>query len=544
MNFDRMKVKSKLALGFGVLSVVVFVVSGLSLKALSESNDRFSSYVHGINGRAEVVQSIRAAVDAGAIATRDLVLLTKPTDIEIEKAVIDQAQSDVNKQLLKFNEMVAATDNITQNARNLAAELNRTAALYGPVAADIVSLVQSGQRDAAVAKMNEQGRPLLTAVVKATNDYLGSSSGRAAYLLDMSQASFETERDILIGICFAAVAASVLAGLLISRSLTRALGAEPAALSEITERVAGGDLSLIAGAQQAPAGSVLASMGAMQGSLMRLISQVRAAAHGIATGSSEIAAGNLDLSSRTEEQASSLQETAASMEQLTSTVKQNAENAEQANVLATTASGVAKKGSAVVGKVVATMDEISKSSTQIADITGIIEGIAFQTNILALNAAVEAARAGEQGRGFAVVASEVRSLAQRSSSAAKEIKELIATSVGTIQNGALLANEAGKTMSEVTDAVAHVVAIMDEIAAASKEQSRGIEQVNQAVSQMDEVTQQNAALVEEATAASQSLENQGHSLTQSVALFRLEGGTTDTFVKGRVDARVGRPALA
>jgi len=219
------------------------------------------------------------------------------------------------------------------------------------------------------------------------------------------------------------------------------------------------------------------------------------------------------------------------MEQLTSTVLQNADNAQQASVLATTASGVAKKGSAVVGKVVATMDEISKSSTKIADITGIIEGIAFQTNILALNAAVEAARAGEQGRGFAVVASEVRSLAQRSSSAAKEIKEVIAMSVGTIRNGSLLADEAGKTMSEVTDAVAHVVGIMEEIASASIEQSRGIEQVNQAVSQMDEVTQQNAALVEEATAASQSLESQGHSLTESVALFRLEGGLTQTSFK-------------
>jgi len=343
MNFDQMKVKAKLALGFGVLSVVVFIVSGLSLKALSESNDRFSSYVHGINGRAEVVQSFRAAVDAGAIATRNLVLVTKPIDIEIEKAVIDQAQSDVNKQLLKFNEMVAATDNITQNARNLAAELNRAEALYRPVVADIVNLVGSGQRDAAVAKMNEQGRPLLAAVVKATNDYLGSSSGRAAYLLQQSQESFETERNILIGICLAAVAASVLAGLLISRSLTRALGAEPAALSAITERVASGDLSVIAGAEHAPAGSVLASMGEMQGSLMRLIHQVRAAAHGIATGSSQIAAGNLDLSSRTEEQASSLQETAASMEQLTSTVLQNADNAQQASVLATTAYGVAAR---------------------------------------------------------------------------------------------------------------------------------------------------------------------------------------------------------
>jgi methyl-accepting chemotaxis protein-1 (serine sensor receptor) len=262
-------------------------------------------------------------------------------------------------------------------------------------------------------------------------------------------------------------------------------------------------------------------MGDMQTSLVRLIAQVRTAADSIATGSSEIASGNQDLSSRTEQQASSLQETATSMEELTSTVRQNAENAQQASALASNASEIAHKGSGVVGQVVETMSDISNSSSKIAEITGIIEGIAFQTNILALNAAVEAARAGEQGRGFAVVASEVRSLAQRSSSAAKEIKDLIAASVQKIQDGSRLADDAGSTMEEVTRAVARVTDIMGEIAAASAEQSRGIDQVNVAITQMDEVTQQNAALVEEAAAASKSLEDQGHQLTESVAFFRL-----------------------
>ena len=211
------------------------------------------------------------------------------------------------------------------------------------------------------------------------------------------------------------------------------------------------------------------------------------------------------------------------MEQLTSTVRQNAENAQQASTLAANASHVAQRGSTVVGQVVDTMTDISSSSTKIADITGIIEGIAFQTNILALNAAVEAARAGEQGRGFAVVASEVRSLAQRSSSAAKEIKDLIASSVQKIRDGSVLVGEAGATMAEVTQAVARVTDIMGEIAAASSEQSRGIEQVNLAITQMDEVTQQNAALVEEAAAASKSLEVQGQQLNESVAFFRLKG---------------------
>jgi methyl-accepting chemotaxis protein len=258
-------------------------------------------------------------------------------------------------------------------------------------------------------------------------------------------------------------------------------------------------------------------------SLKEVVGKVRAGSETIATATSQIAAGNLDLSSRTEQQASSLQQTASSMEELTSTVQLNAQNAQQASSLATNASEVAHKGSDVVGRVVETMSQISERSTKIADITGIIEGIAFQTNILALNAAVEAARAGEQGRGFAVVASEVRSLAQRSSSAAKEIKDLITASVQTIQDGSALAGDAGRTMADVTQAIARVTDIMGEIAAASNEQSRGIEQIGVAITQMDEVTQQNAALVEEAAAASQSLDEQGGQLSQAVAFFQVAG---------------------
>jgi len=270
----------------------------------------------------------------------------------------------------------------------------------------------------------------------------------------------------------------------------------------------------------------------MNARLIETVSRVRESSGSIASASSEIAMGNTDLSQRTEEQAASLEETAASMEELTSTVKQNTENAQQASALATSASNVAQRGNKVVGQVVDTMHGISESSAKIAEITGIIEGIAFQTNILALNAAVEAARAGEQGRGFAVVASEVRSLAQRSSNAAKEIKDLIANSVLQVQNGSALASQAGETMSEVTQAVARVTDIMEEIAAASIEQGRGIEQVNQAITQMDEVTQQNAALVEEAAAAAGSLESQANDLKAAVSMFRLDASR---------DARANRP---
>ncbi len=267
--------------------------------------------------------------------------------------------------------------------------------------------------------------------------------------------------------------------------------------------------------------SLLFAMKTMQQNLVQTIGQIRQSTNTIATASSQIAAGNLDLSARTEQQASSLEETASSMEELTSTVKQNADNARQANQLAVTASEVAVKGGAVVSKVVDTMGEINASSKKIADIIGVIDGIAFQTNILALNAAVEAARAGEQGRGFAVVATEVRNLAQRSASAAKEIKTLISDSLETVEGGAKLVDQAGATMNEIVESVKRVTDIMGEITAASQEQTSGIEQINQAVSQMDEVTQQNAALVEQAAAASESLQDQAGNLAQVVSIFKL-----------------------
>ncbi|WP_250508015.1 methyl-accepting chemotaxis protein [Caballeronia sp. GAFFF3] len=280
-------------------------------------------------------------------------------------------------------------------------------------------------------------------------------------------------------------------------------------------------------------GQLLAGVAAMKDKLATTVGSVRLSSEAIASASKQIAAGNTDLSSRTEEQAASLEETAASMEELTSTVKLNSENAKQASGLADNANVVANEGSAIVGQVVETMASIEQSSTKIAEIIGIIEGIAFQTNILALNAAVEAARAGDQGRGFAVVASEVRSLAQRSSSAAKEIKELIETSGGRVQAGTELVAKAGETMQRVGTAIQRVTDIMGEIASASNEQSRGIEQVNQAISQMDEVTQQNAALVEEAAAAAGSMEDQAKQLTAAVAVFR----TGQTLAKRPVSHR-------
>ncbi|WP_186041687.1 methyl-accepting chemotaxis protein [Burkholderia gladioli] len=522
MNINKWSVKTKLTVAFGFLAAMVVIVSGFSLSGIVESHERFSSYVEGVNARSNAAQAIRRAVDDRAMAVRNLVLVTAPADIEIEKAAVFDAQRRVEQTLGAFNALVASATDMSERGRQLAAELPRIEAQYRPVSLDIAQLAVSGQRDAAIAAIASKCRPLLSALIKAGNDYGGFVREQEGQRVQASAAQFHQQRNLLVGICLATVLLAVLAGVVITRGILRALGADPVELSEVTMRVAEGDLRPVPGAERAMAGSVLASMGAMQRSLVGLIGQVRSAADSIATGSSQIASGNVDLSSRTEQQAASLQETAASMEELTSAVRQNAENAQQASSLSANASEVAGRGNRVVSQVVGTMDEISASSGKIADITGIIEGIAFQTNILALNAAVEAARAGEQGRGFAVVASEVRSLAQRSSAAAKEIKELISSSVQKVLDGSQLVGEAGKTMTEVTQAVARVTDIMGEIAAASSEQSRGIEQVNLAVTQMDEVTQQNAALVEEAAAASKSLEDQGRQLSDAISLFRID----------------------
>jgi methyl-accepting chemotaxis protein len=307
-----------------------------------------------------------------------------------------------------------------------------------------------------------------------------------------------------------------------ARRVVRQIGGEPVYAAEVVSRVASGDLTLRIETRAGDETSLLAAMRRMVESLGGTVRRIKDSAEAVGSAAQQIAAGNADLSSRTEEQASSLEETASSMEELTQTVKQSAENARKANQLAAGASEVARKGGEMVAEVVATMQGISQSSKKIADIIGVIDGIAFQTNILALNAAVEAARAGEQGRGFAVVAAEVRNLAQRSAAAAKEIKALIEDSVGRIEHGGAVVERAGQTIAELVGAVKRVTDLMGEIAAASQEQSSGIEQVNQAVAQMDRVTQQNAALVEEAAAAAESLQEQARQLVAAVSVFRLE----------------------
>ena len=312
----------------------------------------------------------------------------------------------------------------------------------------------------------------------------------------------------------------------ISRQLLGQLGGEPRTAADVAKAVAEGDLTTQIQVKAGDTHSLMAQLAAMQQALTRAVTHVRNGSENVATASAEIAQGNQDLSSRTEQQASALEQTAATMDELGATVRNNADNARQANQLALGASTVAVKGGDVVEQVVQTMKGINDSSRKIADITSVIDSIAFQTNILALNAAVEAARAGEQGRGFAVVASEVRNLAQRSADAAKEIKLLINASVERVAHGTALVDQAGHTMGEIVGAIKRVTDIMGEISAASTEQSSGVAQVGEAVSQMDRATQQNAALVEQSAAAAESMKQQAQQLVQAVAVFRLRAGAT------------------
>lgn len=523
MSTKNMTVRAKLIMAFGSLALIVLIASIVAINALNSSNQQFRSYVSGVNTRAQLAERIRASVGERAIAVRNMVLATNPSDIAREKAVAVKAHADVQKNLEQLKSM-STGDDIPQDIKSLVADIDKIEQSYTPVALAIVDLISQNKREEAIAKINNECIPLLKALVAKTNTYAETTAALSQKWLTEAEDQYRTQRNILIVVCALAFLSAAIAGTLITISLSKALGGDPNALSEIAQRVAEGNLSSSAGFDSAAEGSVLASLNRMQKNLFSIVSKVRETSNSIATGSAEIASGNLDLSSRTEAQAGSLEETASAMEELTSTVKQNADNARQANQLAVSASEVAATGGSVVNQVVTTMDAINSSSRKIVDIISVIDGIAFQTNILALNAAVEAARAGEQGRGFAVVATEVRSLAQRSAAAAKEIKVLIDDSVSKVEEGSKLVAQAGSTMEQVVSSVRRVTDVVTEISAASSEQSDGIEQVNQAITQMDEVTQQNAALVEQAAAASKALQEQAQQLEQAMSMFKLESG--------------------
>jgi methyl-accepting chemotaxis protein-1 (serine sensor receptor) len=529
---------------FVVLAFLVTLVSLLAMRSLSASDERFSGYVHGLGARQGLLSDLRSAANRRAIGVRDMALVATSGERDIAKAMAVGANEELHAGLRDLKALIDADNDVSEREHALFQKIERIEAQYEPVALSIVELAATGKRDLAIEKINSTCRPLLSDLLATIRESVEVNRQESKAEVESSAATYASQRNVLLALAAFAVLSAIALGLFVTRRILGALGAEPADLSVAARHIADGDLREIAGAAQAAPGSVLASMGLMQHQLVELIGQVRASADSIATASAQISQGNNDLSSRTESQASALEETAASMEELNSTVKQNAHNAGEANDLAHGASAVATRGGEVVLQVVETMKGINDSSRRIADIIGVIDGIAFQTNILALNAAVEAARAGEQGRGFAVVASEVRSLAGRSADAAKEIKSLIGASVERVEQGTVLVDQAGATMTEVVESIRRVADIVGEISAASSEQSIGVAQVGEAVTQLDQATQQNAALVEESAAAAESMKFQAEQLVQAVAVFRTTAAATSpsAAIAAQPAARSARPA--
>jgi methyl-accepting chemotaxis protein len=461
--------------------------------------------------------------------------LIASTELKVSQALSDIRQAMLAKSTEEIDQVERAIgikrDQIAKNDADFLAEIEDQAgreafrrdwlnlqAVSWPVAEKNLALIRAGRHDEALAMLRETTTPQFAQIQK----WLSEERDRQAKLLASDVASIGVSVDN-IRLQLSALVAVVAAGLVVFSSLmAKSLRARVALAQAVTDRVKSGDFSVdVTDTASDEFSPLLKALSSMQASLTGVVSQVRANAESVATASSEIAQGNQDLSHRTEQQASALQETSASMSQIGTTVRDNTDSAKLANQLAQNASNVAAQGGEVVEQVVVTMQGISDSSRKIGDIIGVIDGIAFQTNILALNAAVEAARAGEQGRGFAVVAGEVRTLAQRSAEAAKEIKALIGRSVDQVEQGSVLVDRAGKTMADIVEAIKRVSDLVAGISTASVEQSTGIQQVGAAIGQMDQVTQQNAALVEQSAAAAESLRVQAQQLVAAVALFKL-----------------------
>jgi methyl-accepting chemotaxis protein len=514
----NLKIGFRLALGFAAILILLVASAGFGLRQVAELNKRVEFIASIDEGKLLSLGKVQFAVGLRAIAARNLVLVPDPTKQKGDIELVTGAQKDIDAGLAELRAVMSKPGHASEEERGMLEKLSGLEAQYLPIANKIGALATTQQTDAAKMALVNDCMPLLKQVIAAISDFNTVMRNNAQANVVAAESAYQASKMTMLGLSVLSLAL----GCVIAWALTRSISRPLQEAVSIAQHVSDGDLtSTIVVNSRDELGQLMLALKTMNDNLSRIVGDVRYGTDTIATASTEIASGNMDLSNRTEQQASSLQETASAMEELTATVKQNADNAMEANKLVETASHIAVKGGAVVNRVVETMASINESSKKVVDIIGVIDGIAFQTNILALNAAVEAARAGEQGRGFAVVASEVRVLAQRSAVAAKEIKELIGNSVSKVDAGAALVDEAGATMGEILDSIKRVTMIMSDISSASREQTMGIDQINNAIVQIDEVTQQNAALVEEAAAAAASMQSQTTSLAELVAVFKL-----------------------
>ena len=544
MKLTKLKVGTRLGLGFALVLCLLIVVTILGISRMSQIQDRLDNVVNLNNVGTRLVIDMRNLVKERSEALNTLTLLTDAEDMVKRIERIKQQSAEYGEAEATINKLYASSEGRFQEEVALLAKIKEHGATAAPLVTKAIDLWQANNPTDATRVLIKEIRPVQKKWTDNLDELLTLKDNLNSSAAVEAQSSFQSARALMLGLGGIALAIGVFAAVVITRSLLQQLGGEPDYAATIANQIAAGNLATRIHLEPGDTTSSLVAMKAMRDSLVNIVGQVRQGTDTIAHASQEIAHGNHDLSIRTETQASSLEKTASSMAKLTATVRQNAENARQANQLAASASDVASRGGAVVAEVVQTMKGINDSSKRISDIISVIDGISFQTNILALNAAVEAARAGEQGRGFAVVASEVRSLAGRSAEAAKEIKSLINASVERVEQGSQLVDQAGATMNEVVDSIRKVTNIMSEISRASAEQSSGIEQVNQSIVEMDSVTQQNAALVEQAAAAAQSLLDQATELADVVSIFKLEDSVSSSS-KGRdTSARSGRSGVA
>ncbi len=540
MSLGNLKVGARLGLGFGVVLVLMVMLAGLGLSLMAKIQDKMDGITQDNMVKMAQLYAMREDMNAVAIRVRNIALTLDEQDVAVQLASIDKARNDYQEHAKVLYSMLNDDSDKAKFAK-----LDAEHTIARQQFEKIIQLSRDNKKPEAIQVLLHEWQPSMEIRLTGLSAMIASQEQDTEKSAESAHTAYFVARMMVITLAAIALVVGAFISWLITRSVVVQLGGEPAYVAEVVKRVAYGDLAVEVSTRESDNSSMLFAVKDMINKLTGIVGKVRDTTDSISAAAREIAAGNSDLSQRTEEQASSLEETASSMEELTSAVKQNAENAKQAKQLAVKASDIAVRGGQAVDDVVQTMALISASSGKIADIIGVIEGIAFQTNILALNAAVEAARAGEQGRGFAVVASEVRNLAQRSAAAAKEIKVLIDTSTDKIYAGSKQVDQAGATMHEVVDAVKRVTDIMAEISAASSEQSAGIEEVNQAIVQMDDMTQQNAALVEQAAAAAEAMQGQAEALMDAVSIFKLAsdktGSQTDA-VKSATRPDIMRPA--
>ncbi len=536
MNLRDFRIGVRLYIGFGSVLAILVAMILLANFLNAQNKGNLTRGLNLTNGKSLQAATMKSAMLETGIAMRNI-------GLQSDVALMQKEEAKVKAQSKRYEDARSAIKNLGLNDAekkildDIAAIDKDVEAAFKEAIGQVMAFNAEGATKIIAGKIDPLNQQALGHLNKLVDIQIKAS----AEFMEASEKADKTLMLLMLGLGLAAVAIGMVGATIITRSITQPLHGAV----EIAKKVANGELtSQIYSEGRDETSELLGALKDMNDSLSKTVGDVRTGTETITIAAQEIASGNADLSSRTESQASSLEETASSMEELTSTVKQNADNARQANQLAVSASSVAEKGGTVVAQVVDTMGSIKDSSRKIVDIIGVIDGIAFQTNILALNAAVEAARAGEQGRGFAVVASEVRNLAQRSAGAAKEIKALIGDSVDKVDAGSKLVDEAGQTMDLIVTSIKQVADIMGEITAATQEQSNGIEEVNQAITQMDEMTQQNAALVEQAAAAAESMEEQAEMLAKAVAIFKLSGDAARRApARSAVKAAPARPAL-